>query len=88
MPSRERAGHPGYAAVWKGNRTSTPGGLQKKDIIRQVIKGPAKGPKRYKYISRARHDAAVRRMKKEGLPAGFVANMGQIEQWNRAAGRH
>ena len=72
MPSRERRGHPDYAAVYRGNKTATPGGLHKEDIIRKAVKGPARGPKRYRYISRARHDAALCRMRKEGLPCEFA----------------
>lgn len=63
--SRQRRGHPGYSAVWKGNRTCTPGGLRKADIMRRVVKGS--NPVRYRYVSRARHEAA----KARGLPAEF-----------------
>lgn len=84
--SRERKGHPDYAAVWKGHKTATPGGLHKEDIIRKAIKGPAKGPPRYRYISRARHLAAKERMRSEGgLPDGFAEHK-IAKRWRKASG--
>lgn len=63
----------GYASVFKGFRTSTPGGLHKADIMRRPVKRRG-GSTTYRYISRARHLAAKKQMKKYGLPEEFLAH--------------
>lgn len=62
-----RAGHPDYAAVFRGNKSRTPGGLRKEDIMKRKVKGS--NPPRYRYVSRARHEQAMAR----GIPAEFHA---------------
>lgn len=62
----------GYAAVYKQHRTATTGGLHKEDIMRRCVRSGARSEQKYRYVSRARHDAAMARMHREGgLPPGF-----------------
>ena len=74
-----------YSSVWKGHKTSTPGGLHKEDIIRRHMKGPVAGPRVYRYVSRARHDVAVQRMRAFGLPPGFEEHK-IPKRYNRPSG--
>lgn len=73
-----------YAQVYKGTVAHTPGGLTKSDIKRIAIKGPRDAPRRYRYVSRARSDAA----KARGLPQEMKDEKIEKIHYHAAGTRH
>lgn len=63
--------HLHYKEVYEGTQARTPGGLTKHDITKICVNGPANGPKRYRYVSRARRTLGLERKADGELPAGW-----------------
>lgn len=77
--------HLHYKEVYEGTQARTPGGLHKSDITRLCVKGPASAPKKYRYVSKARHQLGLERKAHGELPPGWEDFTIQ-KRWKRCSG--